>query len=106
MIRCTIELIPGGIETHERREVIGVIEIANTGGNVNTGVYKALLKKSLPMAKMKNQAWRSALLGEKDVGVVHDVLVGDVVGFPRKRLGPYDLLYRVLKACGLEERNR
>lgn len=82
------------------------MEVANTGGNVNTGLYRALLKKNLPTARIQNAAWRSALLEEKDVEVLHDVLVRDIVGFPRKRLGPYDLLYRVLKACGLEERNR
>lgn len=106
MIRCTIELVPGGIEDHPRKQVIGVIEIANTGGSGTTGQYKVVLMKKLAYARVKTQAWRDALLGKRDTEALQDMLVGDVVGFPRQRLGPYDLMYRALVACGVDKRNR
>lgn len=106
MIRCTIEIIPGGVEDHTRREVIGVIEIANCGGTAETGHYRFVLAKKLGLKRIANAVWRQALAGRLDTEAVNEVLVGDLAGFPRKRLGPYDLMYRALKACGMEERNR
>lgn len=105
VVRCTIELIPGGIEDHPRREVIGVIEIANVGGTASTGHYRFVLMKKLGR-KIKDAVWRQALAGKLDSDAVDEVVVGDLAGFPRLRLGPYDLIYRALKACGMDERNR
>lgn len=106
MIRCTIELIPGGLEDHPRRQVLGVVEIANVGGSNTTGQYRVVLMRKLGRARVRAQAWRDALLGKRDTEALQDMLVGDVVGFPRLRLGPYDLMYRALVACGVDKRNR
>jgi hypothetical protein len=87
MMRCTIELIPGGDVNSPRRSVIGVIDCANVGGDIETGEYTVTLDKSL--FHKKGQVWKS----------------GQVTGFPRRRLGPYDLLYRALVSCGIAARN-
>lgn len=105
VVRCTIEIIPGGIEDHPRRAVIGVIEIANVGGTQTTGHYRFVLMKKLGK-RIKDAIWRQALAGPLDSDAVDEYLVGDLAGFPRERLGPYDLMYRALRACGMEERNR
>ena len=59
MIRCTIELLPGGNESRARTIVEGEDE---------------------------------------------DAIAARVAGHHRSRRGSYDLLYRALKACGLESR--
>lgn len=77
MIRVTIELLPHGFETD--KETLGVVEIANDGtGTLTNGSYRYKLFKR----GMKG-IWKS----------------GGVSGFPRQKLGSYDLLYRVLKAA-------
>ena len=44
MIRITIELIPHGDENHERRRVLGTMEIENTGtGTERIGNYSGVL---------------------------------------------------------------
>lgn len=40
MIRCTIEIIPGGDEKHPRRRAIGVVEVANVGGSDREASYR------------------------------------------------------------------
>lgn len=97
MLRCTIELIPGGVEDHPRRKTIGVVEIANVGGSHEVGSYKVVLKKTAPFSKASNATWRKALV----VGTTEDeeAVIGDVEGFECTRLGPYDLLFRALRAC-------
>lgn len=75
MIRVSIELIPGGIGPGRH---LGTICIANdrTGSN-SIGNYRAeLSRRGEPRRK-----WRDA----------------KVRGFPRQRLGAYDLLFRVLR---------
>lgn len=76
MLRVTIELLPHGDESRKRH--LGTMEIANVGGTPSRGNYRARLSKR---GKPK-QLWKE----------------GAVTGFPRKRLGPYDLLYRALMA--------
>ena len=75
MLRVTIEIIPGGIGEPKH---LGTIEIANDGtGTGDVGNYNAKLSKfGRPKA-----AWRNAR----------------VEGFERRRLGAYDLLFRVLR---------
>lgn len=85
MIVVRIELWPGGREA-EKRE-IGVARIANVGGTETVGDYDVRLLKSPEYAKNPG-LWRR----------------GRVEGFPRKRLGPWDLLYRALRAT-IGERN-
>lgn len=79
MMRCTIELIPGGVESHPRRRTIGVIDVANIGGDELSGNYTFTLDKSL--FNRPGEVWKA----------------GAVKGFPRKLRGPYDLLYRCLR---------
>ncbi len=77
MIRVTIEMIPLGIGKPRH---LGTIEIANdASGTSNTGNYDAALSRRDKPAR----AWRRVR----------------VEGFPRLRLGAYDLLYRVLHAA-------
>lgn len=76
MLRITIELVPHGDES--RIEKLGVCMIANDAtGDQTTGNYKWHVSK-----------WGAAHMMWK---------TGKTAGFPRKRLGPWDLLYRVLK---------
>lgn len=86
MVRVTVELIPGG--TGEPR-VLGVAHIINdASGDADTGNYIVELKKS-PEYASKPGNWKR----------------GRIVGFPRRRLGPWDLLFRALR-CVVGDRNR
>lgn len=84
MLRITVELVPHGDES--RKRIIGVGEIVNDGtasdgsGDSSMGNYVAKLFKS-PEFSTAEGVWRQC----------------PVLGFPRKKLGPWDLLYRVLK---------
>lgn len=99
MLRCTIELLPGGDEG--RKRTIGVVEIANVGGTQQVGNYSVVLKKTPPFAGALRAAWRRGLLkGEDD-----DAIAATVEGHHRTQRGSYDLLFRALRACGLAERN-
>jgi hypothetical protein len=81
MVKVTIELLPNGFEKHKR--LLGVIEIVNDcTGNSETGNYSATLSKEPPIAKTRG-VWKKC----------------KILGFKRLSLGPYDLLYRVLKEC-------
>lgn len=81
MLRVTIELLPHGDES--KAEVVGVATIVNTGeGTAETGSYEVKLMKTAKFAKRPG-VWRE----------------GRVSGFPRLKLGPYDLLYRCLAVC-------
>lgn len=84
MLRITIELLPFGSEARKRH--LGTMEISNDGtGDLEIGNYDVRLSKW----GRPGQTWRR----------------GRVEGFPRRRLGPYDLLYRALLAT-VSERNR
>jgi hypothetical protein len=77
MLRVTIELLPFGSENQKR--TLGAIEIVNDGtGDVNTGHYDVTIFKW----GEGRRVWRR----------------GRVEAFPRRRLGPHDLLYRALAA--------
>lgn len=77
MVRVTIELLPRGSEAHKRH--LGTVLIANTGaqGPGPVGDYTV----TCSMRGRPDQVWKSA----------------EVLGFPRKRLGAYDLLFRALR---------
>ena len=96
MLRCTIELIPGGDEKHPRRSVIGVVEIGNVSGSSTRGDYIVVLKKSAPFS-ISNGHWRKAFMDK--AADDDEIMAGEVKGFERRRLGPYDLMFRALKAC-------
>ena len=76
MIIVTVELAPGG-DTSKKRH-LGTAKIANDGsGSLTAGNYVFTVSKwGRPMEMLKG---------------------GRVEGFPRKRLGPWDLLYRALE---------
>lgn len=83
MIRITVELVSA---ITGKTTLIGVGEIANDGtGSTTTGNYDVRLLKSPAYAKPQNVGgiWRK----------------GRIEKFPRQRLGPWDLLYRALRAC-------
>ena len=103
MIRCTIEVVPFGIE--ERKKKIGMIEIGNDGsGGHETGNYNVILKKTAPFKGALVATWRKVVLDQLDGD--EDIVAGKIKGFHRTRRGVYDLLYRALKSCGLDKRNR
>lgn len=98
MIRCTIEIIPYGIEKLTQK--IGMIEIANDNtGNINIGNYKVLLKKMRPFKGALKENWKKGNFIDKEF------ILTDIVGFNRKKRGVYDLLYLALRACGIHKRN-
>lgn len=101
MLRCKIELLPGGDESRAR--TIGMVEIANVGGTLDIGNYAVVLTKTSPFQGALKAAWKRgtvAALEEDD-----EVIAGRVEGHHRTKRGVYDLLFRALKSCGLEERN-
>lgn len=108
MIRCTIELLPGGDESRAR--VIGCVEIANISLLGDMSDYAVVLKKTPPFPGALKAAWRKGLIrhdGQQatDISVAEDEeIMAGKVGHHRTKRGSYDLLYRALKACGLEER--
>lgn len=115
MIRCTIDLLPGG--DSGRARTIGLVEITNVvrGGLEHpdgTGDYAVVLTKTPPFAGALRAAWRKGRL-VADEGLIAGMACGDwddmtvarVAGHHRSRRGSYDLLYRALRACGLAARN-
>ena len=76
MIRVTIELLPHGIESKKCH--LGTMTIANDGsGDIENGNYHVALSKW----GRPNESWKQ----------------GIVKNFPRRRLGPYDLIYQALR---------
>jgi hypothetical protein len=77
VIRVTIELLPHGFEEGKRH--LGTMVIGNDLSSVDdvTGNYNIRLSKR----GQPDSFWRK----------------GRVEGFPRKRLGVYDLMYRALR---------
>lgn len=102
MLRCTIEMIPKGQEG--KAYPLGVVEIANVGGDMLHGNYAVVLKKCPPFKGALKDAWKKGNLqvGKED----EEIIVSGVQGFHRQKRGVYDLLFLALKACGLEGRNR
>lgn len=80
MIKVTVELIPKGVG---KPELLGIAHIFNDlSGDAETGNYGVILLKSPKYSKQPRVGvWKT----------------GEVTGFPRQRLGPWDLLYRALK---------
>lgn len=80
MIYIRIELWPGG--DRRRARTLGEATIANVGGTAAVGDYEAKLMKSPEYAKRPG-VWKKAR----------------IEGFPRLRLGPWELLLAALTAC-------
>lgn len=77
MIRVTVELVPRGDET--KKQHLGTAEIINDGtGTLETGNYTIHLSRW----GQPKQAWKK----------------GKLSGFPRLKLGPWDLLLLALAA--------
>jgi len=112
MIRVTFDLLPGGDESRIR--TIGIMEIANLKTHLDgTADYAVALKKTPPFPGALRTAWKRGKVGSDDV-TLNSVIAGEdeelitafVTGHHRTRRGIYDLLFRALRACGLEARNR
>jgi len=111
MIRVTFDLLPGGNE-HAAR-TIGIMEIANIQTRLDgTADYAVVMKKTPPFAGALKSAWKKGRVSSDDralnsamAGEDEELIVGLVNGHHRTRRGVYDLLFRAMKACGLEARN-
>ncbi len=78
MIRITVELLPHGNESRKRH--LGTAVIYNTGaGTPARGHYRVRLSRR----GNPDSVWKS----------------GEVINFPRKRLGAWDLLFLALSAA-------
>lgn len=97
MLRCTIEIVPHGDETKKR--IIGMVEIANVGGTEARGNYYAVLKKTPPFSGALKDVWKRGIFEDEEF-----IAVTAAEGFDRVRRGSYDLLFKALKACGLDKR--
>ncbi len=111
MIRVTFDLLPGGDPNKAR--TIGIMEIANVQTRLDgTADYAVAMLKTPPFRGALREAWKKGRLTCNDQhvnGVVcaddEELLTGIVTGHHRTRRGVYDLLFRAMKACGLEARN-
>lgn len=111
MIRVTFELLPGGRE--EGRRTIGIMEVANIATYLDgTADYAVVMTKTPPFAGALKMAWKKGRVTYDDRalnGVIasedDELITGLVQGHHRSRRGVYDLLYRALRACGLDRRN-
>lgn len=110
MIRVTINLLPGG--NADRARTIGIIEIANIETRMDgTADYAVALKKTPPFAGALKLAWKKGVASCDDKALNRIALFDDdelmtsfVQGHHRERRGVYDLLFRALRACGLDDR--
>jgi hypothetical protein len=110
MIRVTFELLPGGHEDQAR--VIGQMELANIALHLDgTADYAVVLKKTPPFRGAMKDAWRKGSVSADDkainaviAGEDEEIITALVEGHHRTQRGVYDLLFRALKACGLDRR--
>ncbi|WP_420104108.1 hypothetical protein [Bosea sp. (in: a-proteobacteria)] len=111
MIRVTFELLPHGDEARAR--TIGIMEVAHLRELLDgTADYAVALKKTPPFAGAMRAAWKSGRVTYGDralngviAGEDEELITALVTGHHRTRRGVYDLLFRALKACGLDRRN-
>lgn len=85
MMVVIVEMWPGGREQNKRE--LQRMTIANIGGTATSGDYRVRVPKSAeysskPGSTFSGRTWRTAV----------------VRAFPRKKLGPVDLLLRALVA--------
>ncbi|EHK56864.1 hypothetical protein [Allomesorhizobium alhagi] len=111
MIRVTFEMLPRG--NADKARTIGIMEIANVACYLDgTADYAVILKKTPPFSGALDAAWKKGKLTAEQ-GVINGVMAGEdeetitalAQGHHRTQRGVYDLLYRALKACGLDRRN-
>lgn len=77
-----------------------------------TADYAVALKKTPPFPGALTAAWRKGRLSADDAtynrviaGEDEELITALVAGHHRTRRGVYDLLFRALRACGLDGRN-
>jgi hypothetical protein len=111
MIRITFELLPGG--KADRARTIGIMEVAHLREHLDgTADYAVAMRKTPPFAGALVAAWKTGRVAYDD-RALNQVVAGEdealitalVTGHHRTRRGVYDLLFRALKACGLDRRN-
>jgi hypothetical protein len=111
MIRVTFDILPGGDAARSR--TIGIMKIANIKTYPdNKADYAVALKKTPPFAGALRLAWKKGKVSSDDAAL-NAVLAGEdeelitalATGHHRTRRGVYDLLFRALRACGLDARN-
>lgn len=95
MIVVKVELWPGGVE--DNAIDLGVAKIANDlQGSLSSalrgGDYDIRIEKGAMYSRRPGDVWKK----------------GRVEGFPRQsnRVGPWELLFLALKACGIDKRAR
>jgi hypothetical protein len=111
MIRITFDLLPGGDATKAR--TIGLMEICNVATRPDGFAdYAVALKKTPPFEGALRTAWKRAKIAFDDSHINsviasedEDLITALVNGHHRTKRGVYDLLFRALKACGLDRRN-
>lgn len=86
MLRITVEFVPHGDESRKWTLVQGVIANDGTSGTLKRGNYRFWLSKR----RHVKSVWRT----------------GNLLDFPRKSLGPWHLLYRVLQVALRREERR
>jgi hypothetical protein len=85
MLYCPIYLFPGG--QPEGKQLLGEIFVVNDAtGDESTAHYDASLMEVPKPGRTSRSLWRK----------------GHVHKFPKQRLGPYDLVYRALRAAVLD----
>lgn len=111
MIRVTFELLPGGSE--DRARTIGIMEVANIATHPDgTADYAIAMKKTPPFTGALKAAWKAGRVqyGDRALNAViaaedDEMITALATGHHRTRRGVYDLLFRAMKACGLDRRN-
>lgn len=111
MLRVTFELLPGGSE--ERRRTIGLMEIANIRTYPNgTADYAVVMTKTPPFTGALRAAWKRGRITSDgravngaNSGEDEQMIVALAEGHHRTQRGVYDLLFRAMRACGLDKRN-
>lgn len=96
MIYIRVEMWPMGDKSKAR--LLGEATIANVGGDGESGNYQTRLLKSPEYAAEGNAIDLKS--GDYDLVRIPANMIwktGAVVKFPRKRLGPWDLLFRALR---------
>lgn len=112
MIRVTFDLLPGG--NADRARTIGIMEIANIQTRPDgTADYAVAMKKTPPFAGALRLAWKRGQVSSDDralnavlAGEDHELLTALAEGHHRTRRGVYDLLFRAMRSCGLDGRNK
>ena len=88
MIRCTIELVPQGVE--DLKKVIGLIEICNDGtGNDSIGNYVVKLLKTPPFSGSLKKTWRdgaqmNADFSKEEMIIIKALGFSYILDIPRK----------------------